>query len=315
LPEVTDFHVVSGGDHPTIGWSNDDTNATQYRIRVLNPATSALYYEVDLNRVELGSNPVYTFSEFNFMPGVTYDLRIETRQYVDSNIYSNPAGSYIRPQVLNRSTYFASYTNTDSSAYAHSWTLIVSDNRTTGWRLFTDIGINGVLGTPQGAYGSTSETLGAFQPMQPWAVWTPPNTPEFYSQDLSGQPSDHNGFTFAWEWSDSKGSYRQTAVATGIRRVQVSYDFHVVADGAHPTIGWSNDDTNVTQYRIRVLNPSSDALLYEANLDYAQFGAHPVYNPHSGKIFHESLFYKGSRLFVRQVWSQKYRDIPINKSR
>jgi len=38
------------------------------------------------------------------------------------------------------------------------------------------------------------------------------------------------------------------------------------------------------------------------------------YIPHSGKIFHESLFYKGSRIIVRKVWLQKYRDIPINMS-
>jgi len=36
--------------------------------------------------------------------------------------------------------------------------------------------------------------------------------------------------------------------------------------------------------------------------------------PHSGKIFHESLFYKGSRIIVRKVWLQKYRDIPIDMS-
>ena len=166
---------------------------------------------------------------------------------------------------------------TDASAFTHSWTQISSDNRSTrGWTVKTEIGIDGISGNPQWAYGS-SGVLGSFTAMDPWMVWTPPYPPIYESAFLSGQPSDYNGYSFAWTWTGANGSYIQTAVATGIRKVPLSYNFHVVSGGEHPTIGWSNDDLNFSQYRIRILNPDTEALLDEISLDYAQFGAHPVY--------------------------------------
>jgi len=189
---------------------------------------------------------------------------------------------------------------TDVSAFTHSWTEILSDNKsTTGWTLSTDIGINGILGNPQWAYGPIGAS-GAFTPMEPWLAWTPPYSPMFVSEPLNGQPSDYNGYSFAWTWTDSNGSYKQTAVATGIRKIPLSYNFHVVSSGEHPTIGWSNDDLNFSQYRIRILNPSTEALLYEVSLDRAQFGAHPVYTI-SGFAFMPGVSYL-LRIETRQYW-------------
>jgi hypothetical protein len=167
--------------------------------------------------------------------------------------------------------------STHALGFTHSWTEIISDNKsTTGWTLKTDIGIDGILGNPQWAYGPNG-SVGAFTPMDSWMVWTPPYLPIYISEPLSRQPSDYNGYSFTWTWTDSYGSYMQTAVATGIRKVALSYNFHVVSGGEHPTIGWSNDDLNFSSYKIRVLNPVTEALLYQVSLDYAQFGAHPVY--------------------------------------
>jgi hypothetical protein len=163
------------------------------------------------------------------------------------------------------------------TGFTHLYTQITSDNRTTrGWTLKTEMGIDGISGSPQWSYGPNN-TLGIFAPMNPWLVWTPPYPPIYEGEFLSGQPSDYNGFSFAWTWIDTNGSYEQTAVASGIRELPLSYSFNVVSGGEHPIFAWANDDLNFSEYRIRVLNPDTEALLYQVSLDYAQFGANPVY--------------------------------------
>ena len=163
------------------------------------------------------------------------------------------------------------------TGFTHLYTQITSDNRTTrGWTLKAEIGIDGISGNPQWAYGPNG-ALGAFMQMDPWLVWTPPYPPIYEGAFLSGQPSDYNGYAFAWTWTDVNGSYEQTAVASGIREVPLSYNFNVVSGGEHPTFEWYNDDLNFSEYRIRVLDPNTEALLYQVSLDYSQFGAHPVY--------------------------------------
>ena len=163
------------------------------------------------------------------------------------------------------------------TGFTHSWTEITSDNQSTrGWTLQTNVGIDGIIGNLLWAYGS-SGVLGEFTPMDLWTAWTPPYPPIYLSGYISSQPSDYNGYSFGWTWTDSNGSYTQTAIAAGIRKVELSYNFNVVSGGEHPTFEWYNDDLNFSEYRIRVLNPDTEALLYQVSLDYAQFGAHPVY--------------------------------------
>ena len=165
----------------------------------------------------------------------------------------------------------------DAAGFTHSWTQITSDNRTNrGWTLKTEIGIDGISDAPQWAYGPDG-SLGPFMPMDPYLAWTPPYPPIYEGAFLSGLPSDYNGYSFAWAWADENGSYAQTAVASGIREVPLSYNFNVLSGGEHPTFAWDNDDPGFSEYRIRVLNPGTEALLYQVSLDYAQFGAHPVY--------------------------------------
>jgi hypothetical protein len=107
-----DLTVLSGGSNPTISWQNSDARVEQYQIRIIDEFNELLW-QTSLGYV---SYTAYTFSDFFFVPGVDYYIRIEARDYED---FLNPGGDLTRPdespvwfQVMNRSAAFMPYTNT-----------------------------------------------------------------------------------------------------------------------------------------------------------------------------------------------------------
>jgi hypothetical protein len=87
----------------------------------------------------------------------------------------------------------------------------------------------------------------------------------FYLDDVSARfpgsvPSDFNGDTFQWVASEQDESLSAMGVASGIRQVPVSTNILITGDPEHPTISWTNVDTSLDDYNIRLFDGTGTLL-------------------------------------------------------
>lgn len=128
-------------------------------------------------------------------------------------------------------------------------------NSSTEWSLTTDLQLNDAVSP------SVSYYIGSGGP------YSMPETPifggafllyldEVTSRFPSTSPLDYNGQLFTWMVSDGTESLYAQGTASGIRQVQISTDLALSGDVYNPTLTWSNVDSDLDQYRIRVFDSS-----------------------------------------------------------
>jgi hypothetical protein len=96
-------------NHPTVSWKNLDPDLTFYRLRVTEAAapTDLLWQSGFI--VPSAPNMKYTICEFSFQPKISYEIRIEARQYIPFRVDGTGLGTLSSATLQNRSTVFVSY--------------------------------------------------------------------------------------------------------------------------------------------------------------------------------------------------------------
>ncbi|MCU0736568.1 MAG: hypothetical protein MUF20_13805, partial [Methylotetracoccus sp.] len=172
-----------------------------------------------------------------------------------------PSAAAIR-QVYVRITYIL-------PAYDYRFAELVSRNSPTGWALSTDVGITGISTYPEYAWSSDGNGFSAYLPMNNFYNWGATTT--FYDRrvtaDYGLSPIQFNGATFSWRFTSPGGTVETRARVAAIRQVGLFDHFELLNGGANPVVAWSNRDTGIDYWRIRVYDPAYN-LIWQTNLAY-----------------------------------------------
>ena len=184
---------------------------------------------------------------------------------------------------------------------------LISDYRTSGWRLTTNVSLNGATNpaVEYSIYDPISDSTSAYYSLTygEWGWYT------FYEGNVTAPygttPSNYNGKKFTFHVVDGLDELTTWGYPGVIRQVPLSKGLTETGSGLTPTISWSNTDDCLDGYRIRVLDDSHD-LLWENSglLDVVNYGNGQDYTI-SGFTFNP-----GEDYFIR-VEARMYDNFPM----
>ena len=166
---------------------------------------------------------------------------------------------------------------------------VQSDNRVEGWKMSTSV----ILNDPTSPTVSYSVDGGSSNPMSLFTEWG-----TYYqniytgnvTDQLGGTPTDYEGSEFTWS-VDDMNNLSATGTIQGVRQVSLSTGFSVSGDPYHPTLSWTNTDTSLDAYRVRILNSSGQLVWQSTDFAYTPNPTFTIPNDSSGFTFQIGVEY------------------------